>query len=118
MWRQSGRRLCTPALLVLVLHLCVGDSWNCITNVERRLGTSACGVLAVLASVYYAVYTYFEVAPLAGKLLAPSAVWISIASVLTWTIWKINEPREPLLPKIDGSSAPLRLPLSSVFSEK
>ena len=69
----------------------------------------------MLASVYYAVYTFFLVKPLAGALLAPSAVWITIASVLTWTIWKINTPREPLLPKQDGSSAPLQLPLSSVF---
>ena len=58
------------------------------------------------------VYCVHErAAPLAGKLLAPSAVWISIASVLTWTIWSINEPREPLLPKQDGSSAPLQVPL-------
>ena len=110
-WRATGKVLAAPALLVLVLHLCVGDTWNCVTNVERRLGTSAVGVLAVLASVYAAVGTYYRAAPLAGKLLAPSAVWISIASVLTWTIWSINEPREPLLPKQDGSSAPLQVPL-------
>ena len=35
---------------------------------------------------------FYAVAPLAGAILAPSAVWISIASVLTWTIWKINPP--------------------------
>jgi tryptophan-rich sensory protein len=92
----------------------VGDTWNAVTNVERRLGTSAVGVLVVLASVYAAVATYYMTIPLAGLLLAPSACWISIASVLTWTIWKINTPNEPLLPQVgDGKSAPLRLPLSA-----
>ena len=74
-------------------------------------------VLAVLASVYAAVATYYAVLPTAGLLLAPSALWISIASVLTWTIWDMND-REPLLPRQgDGKSAPLRLPLSSIFEK-
>jgi benzodiazapine receptor len=114
-WRASGCALFSPPLLVLVLHLCIGDTWNCITNIERRKGTAALGVLAVLASVYAAVYTYGRTVTLAGALLAPSAVWISIASVLTWTIWSMNG-KEPLLPqKGDGKAAPLRLPLSDLF---
>lgn len=111
-WRATGRMLCSPPLLALVAHLCVGDTWNCVTNVERRLGTSALGVLGVLGSVYYAVWWFAAVCPLAGKLLAPSAVWITIATVLTWNIWTLNEPREPLLPKVaDGKSSSLRMPL-------
>ena len=99
-----------------MLHLCVGDTWNCVTNVERRQGTSALGVIAVLASVYTVVGAYYRTMPLAGYLLAPSAGWISIASVLTWTIWDMNG-RQPLLPKQDGTSAPLRLPLADVFEQ-
>lgn len=113
-WRATSRVLASPPLLVLVLHLCVGDTWNCITNVERRQGTSALGVFAVLASVYAAVGVYFQTVPLAGKLLAPSAVWISIATVLTWSIWNLNG-RQPLLPKADGKSVTLRLPLSDIL---
>jgi tryptophan-rich sensory protein len=117
-WRACGGKLFSAPLLVLVLHLCVGDTWNCVNNIEKRLGTSAVGVLAVLASVYAAVAVYWSTVPLAGMLLAPSALWISIASVLTWTIWKINEPREPLLPKKgEGKNAQFRLPLSAVFEK-
>lgn len=48
----------------------------------------------------------------AGLVLAPSAVWISIASVLTWSIWSINEPRQPILPrKGDDQNVPLEMPL-------
>ena len=48
MWRACGRTLFSAPLLALVLHLCVGDTWNCVTNIEQRLGVSAVGVLAVL----------------------------------------------------------------------
>lgn len=117
-WRATGRKLFSLPLLVLVLHLAIGDTWNNITNVERRLGTSALGVFSVLASVYAAVGVYYRAVPLAGLLLAPSAVWISIASVLTWSIWSINTPRQPLFPRQgDGKASGLRLPLSQVFEK-
>ena len=117
-WRACGRTLFSAPLLALVLHLCVGDTWNCVTNIEQRLGVSAVGVLAVLASVYTAVAVYYKTTPLAGLLLAPSACWITIASVLTWTIWSINEPRQPLLPREgEGKNAAWRLPLSAVLEK-
>lgn len=31
-WRACGRKLCCWPLLVLMLHLCVGDTWNSITK--------------------------------------------------------------------------------------
>lgn len=75
------------------------------------------GVLAVWTSVVAAVKAYYDVTPLAGLVLAPSACWITIASVLTWTIWKINPPLEPLLPqKGDGLASGVVLPL--VFRPK
>ena len=54
-----------------------------------------CGASAAFGS-------YREVLPKAGYLIAPSAVWISVATFLVYTIWRIN-PRpdgelEPLLP--------------------
>ena len=117
-WRACGRTLFSAPLLALVLHLCVGDTWNCVTNIEQRLGVSAVGVLAVLASVYTAVAVYYKTTPLAGLLLAPSACWITIASVLTWTIWSINEPRQPLLPREgEGKNAAWRLPLSAMLEK-
>ena len=115
-WRATGRALCSVPILALIAHLCVGDTWNCVTNVERRLGTSAVGVLAVWASVVNAVAAYYAALPAAGLILLPSACWISIATVLTWTIWTMNEPRQPILPRVgDGKAAALRVPLSQLL---
>ena len=75
-------------------------------------------MLFVLGSVYTAVFAFYRTLPLAGIVLAPSAVWISIASVLTWTIWSLNPPLQPLLPQRgDGKAAALRLPLSDVLEK-
>ena len=89
-----------PAHFAMLLHLSVGDTWNSINNAEKRLGTAVVGVCAVLASVYNVVYQYWSVSVKAGALIAPSAVWISVATLLVYTIWKIN-------PRADGTREPL-----------
>jgi len=104
-YRAAGSRLFSLPLLCLVGHLAVGDTWNTITNIEKRLGVSAsaCGIVAV--SVYAAVYFFYDVSPLAGLILAPSALWISVACFLTMEIWKLNEPRESLVPRVGDGKA-------------
>jgi len=89
-----------PAIFAMLAHLSIGDTWNSINNVERRLGVACVGVSVVLLSVYNVVFQYLRVDRTAGFLIAPSAVWISVATVLVWTIWNIN-PRE------DGTREPL-----------
>jgi len=96
-WKACGNDLLAAPLGWFLLHLCIGDTWNTINNVEERRGTSAAFVLLVLASVYNAVYQYYQVSTTAGLVLAPSAVWLSIATVLIWTIWSING-KEPFFP--------------------
>ena len=93
-------------LEALMLHLCIGDTWNTVTNVEKRLGVSAIGCLAVWGSVLRAVQLFREsAAPAAGLVLAPSLAWISVACVLTANIWLLNG-RKPLYPAAaDGDSA-------------
>lgn len=89
-----------PAIFAMLAHLSIGDTWNSINNVEKRLGVACVGVSVVLLSVYVVVFQYLRVDRTAGFLIAPSAVWISVATVLVWTIWNIN-PRE------DGTREPL-----------
>jgi tryptophan-rich sensory protein len=44
-----------------------------------------------------AVRAYYKFVPLAGLVLLPSAVWISVANVLVYSIWALNG-KEPLYP--------------------
>jgi tryptophan-rich sensory protein len=97
--------LCAAPLLVLVAHLSVGDTWNHITNIERRIGVSASSCVWLLASVGLAVWSFYLASPRAGYLLAPSAVWISVACLLSWDIWRLNAPRQRLVPTVADGKA-------------
>mmetsp|Transcript_21710 Transcript_21710/g.28095 ORF Transcript_21710/g.28095 Transcript_21710/m.28095 type:complete len:278 (+) Transcript_21710:117-950(+) len=103
----------------LLLHLCIGDTWNTITNVERRLGVSAIGVFAVWSSILYTVLQYYSVSKIAAFILAPSLLWISIASLLTTHIWLLNggPSKRPAFPSSsDGTSAIFLRRFRSLFT--
>eukprot|EP01038_Epipyxis_sp_PR26KG_P010788 gene10788-14485_t len=87
--KSTGTVLCPP-IFAIAAHLSIGDTWNTINNVDNRLGTAALGVLFVLASAFYATYTYYKQLPIAGIILAPSCVWLSVATALVFSIWRVN----------------------------
>ena len=83
----------------------VGDTWNCVNNVERRLGAAVPGVACVWASVVFAAVQFSSVSPYAGQLLGLTAVWITVAGLLIADTWRINSAEaggkwegEPLYP--------------------
>lgn len=109
--------LLTQPLFALILNLSIGDTWNTINNVEQRLGTSALVSPMVLMSASYAVYSMYKMVPLAGKILFPSLLWLCIANVLVWTVYRLNyksSGQPSLLPsKEEGPPSPWRLPWTS-----
>mmetsp|Transcript_22608 Transcript_22608/g.31508 ORF Transcript_22608/g.31508 Transcript_22608/m.31508 type:complete len:311 (+) Transcript_22608:96-1028(+) len=96
-WEACGRSLLVPPIMMMMLHLSIGDTWNTINNVERRKGTAVVGVLFVWISVIVTVKLFFDTDMLAGIILAPSAAWLTIASFLVYTIWDLNG-RDSLYP--------------------
>mmetsp|Transcript_33087 Transcript_33087/g.43559 ORF Transcript_33087/g.43559 Transcript_33087/m.43559 type:complete len:293 (+) Transcript_33087:43-921(+) len=100
-WETLGHTLLAFPIEIFMLHLSIGDTWNTINNVEKRLGAAVPGVFCVLMSVYYLVFTYFNTSTLAGYIIAPSAVWLSVATLLVTTLWRLNSEGiedEPLYP--------------------
>lgn len=87
---QHDKTLLSLPISLMFLHLSIGDTWNTINNVERRLGTSAAVVFFVLLSIIATTYLYFTTLPLAGYILAPSVVWLTIATLLVNTIYRMN----------------------------
>lgn len=86
----GGAAYASPAILALMLHLSIGDTWNTINNVERRYGTSVVGVACVWISAAAAAAQYSQVDALAGNLLSLPLVWLTIASSLIFRTWQLN----------------------------
>ena len=96
----------TLPLMSLMLHLSCGDIWNTINNTEKRYGTAVLGIGTVYVSALHAAYQYYQVDPLAGKLLGATAIWLTIAGTLIFEIWRMN-------PNANGEKASI-LPTKTV----
>ena len=109
--RLNEGHLNDPVLLWLVLHLCIGDTWNTVNNVERRTGAAVPGVVLVWGSALFAAAQYYDAAPTAGLLLGATGLWITVAAALVVDTWRVNNARrpEPLYPyKEKGTNSQTR----------
>lgn len=104
-WSAMGQTfLCLP-LILYVVHLSLGDTWNTIFTVEGRLGAAVPMVIVgPLLSVAVVTISYFRVVPLAGWVILPSLVWLAIATALCISLWRLNgqEPLYPVVSKTDS----------------
>lgn len=103
-WSAMGQTfLCWP-LVLYVMHLSLGDTWNTIFTVEGRLGTAVPAVIVgPLLSVIIVTISYYQTVPLAGWIIFPSAVWLAIATLLCLSLWRLNG-QEPLYPVVAKAS--------------
>ena len=99
-WSTMGQTfLCWP-LVLYGIHLSLGDTWNTIFTVEGRLGAAVpMVVLGPLLSVAVVAIAYYQTLPLAGWVIFPSWVWLTVATVLCISIWQLNG-KEPLYPVV------------------
>ena len=99
-WSTLGQSfLCWP-LVLFMIHLSLGDTWNTIFTVEGRLGAAVpMVILGPLLSVAVVTISYYQTLPLAGWIICPSWIWLTVATVLCTSIWQLNGA-EPLYPVV------------------
>ena len=103
-WEISGRDLLSTPIIIMCLHLAIGDAWNHVNVKQQELGMAVPGViLGCLGSGVFVTSAYYLADPNAGLLLCPMVLWLTIASALVTDIWRLNvDPatgeRMPLVP--------------------
>jgi tryptophan-rich sensory protein len=97
-WSTLGQTFfCLPLILYMV-HLSLGDTWNTIFTVEGRLGAAVpMVIIGPLLSVVAVTISYYQTLPLAGWIIFPSAIWLTVATALCISLWQLNG-QEPLYP--------------------
>ncbi|MCG6138150.1 MAG: TspO/MBR family protein [Nostoc sp. LLA-1] len=97
-WQQMNHQFLVLPLILFVVHLALGDTWNTIFTVERRLGAAVpVVILGPWLSAMAVTAIYWQTNPVAGMTLSFSCVWLTVAAVLVFRIWQLNGS-EPLYP--------------------
>ncbi|BAY99325.1 TspO and MBR related proteins [Tolypothrix tenuis PCC 7101] len=97
-WQQMNHQFLALPLILFVVHLALGDTWNTIFTVERRLGAAVpVVILGPWLSAVVVTAIYWQTNPVAGMILSVSCIWLTVAAVLVFRIWQLNGS-EPLYP--------------------
>jgi translocator protein len=97
-WQQMNHQFLVLPLILFVVHLALGDTWNTIFTVERRLGAAVpVVILGPWLSAIVVTAIYWQTIAIAGIILSFSCVWLTVAAVLVLRIWQLNGS-EPLYP--------------------
>jgi tryptophan-rich sensory protein len=77
----------------------IGDTWNHINNRRAELGFAALWNTALVWPSAAAVWLlYLQNSTAAALVILPMNIWLTIASLLIWSIWEVND-KQPLLPQ-------------------
>lgn len=94
-WREAGVAGAFVPLLVYLLQLALNAGWSAIFFGLRRPGLAFAEVLLLWVSIALNIALFWPISTTAALLLVPYLVWVSIASVLNFQVWRLNAGAVP-----------------------
>ncbi len=91
-WREAGFTGAAVPLTVWVVQLVLNGLWSAVFFGLRRLGLAVLESAALWLSIAATIALFWPISPVAGLLLLPYLLWVTIATVLTVSIWRLNRP--------------------------
>lgn len=89
-WRAHGFRGARTALVLFIVQLAVNALWSWLFFVWRRGDLAFAEVLVLWCLIVATVISFWRLKPLAAALLLPYLGWVTFASALTYSTWRLN----------------------------
>ena len=89
-WREGGWKTQTWPLAFFMLQWLFNILWTPLFFGAHRVGIAFADIVMLWLALAATVICFFRVSPRAGTLLLPYLAWVSFASVLNFTIWRLN----------------------------
>lgn len=77
-------------VVVYLVHLAINSLWSIVFFGWQRLDVAFGVILVLLSMIIFLVIKFYVVRPLASYLMIPYLLWVSFATVLNYSIWKLN----------------------------
>lgn len=87
-WRTNDN--VRPALTLFFVQLALNFAWSFLFFGARSPLLGLIEILALLAAIIATTSAFFRRSTLAGVLMLPYLVWVSFATFLNFTIWRLN----------------------------
>jgi len=89
-WRRYGIEGAGLPLTLFVIQLLLNAAWTWLFFGRHRLDIALLDIVVLWVVILTTLLSFWGLEPLAGALLLPYLAWVSFATVLNWTIWRMN----------------------------
>ena len=89
-WRARGFAGARTALVLFMAQLAANALWSWLFFAWRRGDLASAEVLVLWCLIAATVVAFWRISTLAGALLLPYLAWVTFASALTFSVWKLN----------------------------
>ena len=87
-WRNGPSA--KSALQLFIVQLALNVAWSFIFFGAHNPGLAFAEIILLLAAILATTRAFFRHATPAGLLMLPYIAWVSFASVLNFTVWRLN----------------------------
>jgi len=93
-WHFGEGTVGTAALIAYAVQLGLNALWSPVFFGLRRMGAGFAVVAALWGAVLVTTLLFFQVSPWTGLLLVPYLAWVTFASALNLSVWRLNRAAE------------------------
>ena len=89
-WRIGGWGAARRALTLFLLQLAANALWTWLFFYFQRGALASFEILVLWTLIVATIVQFWRLRALAGALLLPYLAWVSFASILSLTMWRLN----------------------------
>ena len=89
-WRVGGFRAARTALTLFFVQLAVNALWSWLFFGWHLGALAFADIILLWVLIVATLVTFWRTRALAGALLIPYLLWVSIASALNYSVWRLN----------------------------
>jgi len=89
-WCVGGFRAAQTALTLFLVQLAFNALWSWLFFAWHRGALAFADILLLWALIVATLIAFWRIRPLAGALLVPCLLWVSVAVALNYSVWQLN----------------------------
>jgi len=86
-WQRADVRL---ALIIFGIQLALNFAWSFIFFANQNLGAALIEIIVMWLAIALTVVVFYKIDHRAAYLLLPYLAWVSFATLLNYSLWRLN----------------------------
>jgi tryptophan-rich sensory protein len=89
-WKNEGFLTVVLASIVFLLQIVLNAAWSWLFFGLHEVGYAFIEIVILWMAILVNIILFWKIYPPSGILLLPYLAWVTFASVLNYTIWRLN----------------------------